>query len=126
MEQNNSQLTQQAPVGQQASSPTAVPTATGQVLPQATVITDQKIGSGGSNSNKMMIIAIVVILLLVAGGGYWYMTKSSTTLNTSSQVSTTSTQSVLGALKTELDSVDVDEASAQEDLTQLDKDLSEL
>lgn len=124
MEQNDPQSTQQTPV-QPSSVPTAVPTATEQVMPQATVITDQKIDGGGSN-RMIMIIVIVVILVLVAGGGYWYMMKSSATTNTISQVPTASTQSVLGALKTELDSVDIDEASAQEDLTQLDKDLSEL
>lgn len=94
-------------------------------IPQATVITDQKVGG---TSSKMLVIVFVVLLLLIltGGGGYWFMTRNSASSSTTASTDTKSQQNVLGALKKDLDSVNIEEANAQDDMTQLDKDLSQL
>lgn len=115
------------PSNVQTQQPTAIPQTPQPIVnqtPQSTVITDEK-SSGGSK--KLLIIFLVILLIALAGAGYWFMTQGTNTQPTpETQSQTQNPANVLGALKEELEAVNVEEANAQEDLTQLDQDLSQL
>ena len=87
-------------------------------------ITDQMFNSGPSKS--LMVLLVVLIVIVLIGGVYLYIRlQNENSQKAVSEATNAQVAQDIDSLKNDLGS-ESDEATASEDLTQLEKDLSEL